>query len=803
MTNNHKVYIWKLIQVLLLLLIILAFVDVKEAKAQEEEKYELLWKLNVNSTVKCVSISANGEFIAVVSGFQIYLLNKDGELLWSYKFSYYHSITRALISDNGRYVIASGRDSGLFVEAFVFDEKGYVIYKPKDYISSISERGGFVSIITRFPNDVLEYYDSLSSQKPKWKYEIYNGVEALISSNGNYVILLYKTFGGTCWLSLFNKYGEKIWDYKIGVTYNSFSISADGSRIVFATPEEVRMIDRNGNLIMAFKRPIKNPDSISISVSPDGKYIVYTAKNETHYSFLIINDKGEWRWIANSEVSCAAVSLNADYIVAGSGEKVLLFTKASIFAAKALNRAKSAIFDMKSKGFSVKEAEDLLLEAEAKFKAKLFDKAKELADKAYSFALDIDQDGIPNEIDYVFFIFYVPYINNYLIYCGTFFVSIVSLFFLINKKIRKPLPPIQHPSPKLPSPLTFQPPPAPQPPSPIQTVFLQETIQWPSVGEYKMVFQDLSNCILDKEIKNGVVIRKHPKTGIPIPSTGRFACVFKVQCGSKTYAVRCFFNSTITNLQKRYELISRYLSKLSLPFFVKFEFVDKGINIPGKGIYPFIKMEWAEGDLLDIFIEKHLSEKELLEELAERFIKSIIEMEKNKIAHGDLQHGNILVGIKGSSIRIYFVDYDGIFIPEFKGEEAPELGHSNYQHPKRSKKHYNEKIDRFSALVIYLSILAVANDPKLWNKYYNEENLIFTMKDFESPESSEVIQELLNSNSKKVRKLVMFLREALKEDPFFEKTWNEIKKFIFSDKEKNCRNNLKHRDRISFHFILK
>jgi hypothetical protein len=179
-----------------------------------------------------------------------------------------------------------------------------------------------------------------------------------------------------------------------------------------------------------------------------------------------------------------------------------------------------------------------------------------------------------------------------------------------------------------------------------------------------------------------------------------------------------------------------------------------------------------------------LGEKELLEKLAEKFIDSVIEMEKNNIAHGDLQHGNILVGVKDGSIRIYFVDYDGIFIPQFRGEEAPELGHPNYQHPRRSKKHYNEKIDRFSALIIYLSILAIANDPKLWDKYYNEDNLIFTMKDFEYPESSEVILELSNSNSEKVHKLVMFLQMALKEDPFFEETWNEIEKLVFSDREK-------------------
>jgi len=283
-----------------------------------------------------------------------------------------------------------------------------------------------------------------------------------------------------------------------------------------------------------------------------------------------------------------------------------------------------------------------------------------------------------------------------------------------------------------------------------------------------MAFQDLHGCMLDEELRNGVVAKTYPITGLPMPSSGRFACVFKVQCGSKVYGVKCFFNTSIMNLQERYKSISRYLSKLSLPFFVKFEFLDKGIIVSNR-MYPIIKMEWVEGDRLDIAIEKHLNDKTFLEKLAEEFIDSVIEMQKNKIAHGDLQHGNILVRTVNNSIKLYFVDYDGIFIPDFKGERAPELGHPNYQHPKRNERHYNEKLDNFSSLVIYLSILAIANNPKLWDNFYNGENLIFTKKDFEDPKNSRVIQELLKSSSKKVRNLTMLLIEMLKDDPLSDK----------------------------------
>src|SRR5438034_11486371 len=66
------------------------------------------------------------------------------------------------------------------------------------------------------------------------------------------------------------------------------------------------------------------------------------------------------------------------------------------------------------------------------------------------------------------------------------------------------------------------------------------------------------------------------------------------------------------------------------------------------------------------------------------------------MAHGDLQHGNILV--RGGSIHL--VDYDGMWVPALKGRHATETGHRAYQHPERSEQDYGQEIDRFSVLVI-------------------------------------------------------------------------------------------------------
>ena len=44
-----------------------------------------------------------------------------------------------------------------------------------------------------------------------------------------------------------------------------------------------------------------------------------------------------------------------------------------------------------------------------------------------------------------------------------------------------------------------------------------------------------------------------------------------------------------------------------------------------------------------------------------------------------------MVRTVNNSIKLYFVDYDGIFIPDFKGERAPELDTRITNIPKEMK----------------------------------------------------------------------------------------------------------------------
>jgi len=85
------------------------------------------------------------------------------------------------------------------------------------------------------------------------------------------------------------------------------------------------------------------------------------------------------------------------------------------------------------------------------------------------------------------------------------------------------------------------------------------------------------------------------------------------------------------------------------------------------------------------------------------------EMRFAGIAHGDLQHGNIIM----CNHELRLVDYDGMYVPAMKNFMASELGHPNYQHPARAPHHFGPYLDNFSAWVIYASIKALQVDPLL------------------------------------------------------------------------------------------
>lgn len=237
-------------------------------------------------------------------------------------------------------------------------------------------------------------------------------------------------------------------------------------------------------------------------------------------------------------------------------------------------------------------------------------------------------------------------------------------------------------------------------------------------------------------------------------SAGAFAAVYQVTVSGRKYAVRCFTRE-VKDQQARYNQLSDYLINVLPPSLVYFEYIERGISVKGEW-YPIIKMDWVEGEPLSKFVGSKVDEPGAIHRLAAHWRGGPVpNLRGLEIAHNDLQHGNVMVESDGS---VRLVDYDGMFLPQFKGERSPELGHKNYQHPARTSDHYDENIDNFSSLVIYISLLAIASDPSLWS-FHNEDNLIFTRSDYDDPQQSELFLRLKQASDPAVAEMAKRLEE--------------------------------------------
>lgn len=278
---------------------------------------------------------------------------------------------------------------------------------------------------------------------------------------------------------------------------------------------------------------------------------------------------------------------------------------------------------------------------------------------------------------------------------------------------------------------------------------------WPTPNEYCAAVQNPRNCFPDRELAGGRIVLN--PLGLPKVSSGNFAVVFELERGDRHYAVKCFTRQ-IQDQQQRYAAITRFLAGRSLPFLVSFRYLAQGLRCGG-GLFPLLAMEWVDGELLHQYVERQLGRPALLRDLAEQWRTVVAHLNAYGVAHGDLQHRNILV----AAGRLRLVDYDGMFVPGLRGMAPDERGNDHFQHPNRSKQDYDEHVDRFAALVIYLSLRALAADPSLWQEFHSGENLVLSRGDYVTPGATPVWRRLGGSPDGAVQQLSATLERACRD----------------------------------------
>ncbi len=250
---------------------------------------------------------------------------------------------------------------------------------------------------------------------------------------------------------------------------------------------------------------------------------------------------------------------------------------------------------------------------------------------------------------------------------------------------------------------------------------------FPSAGDYAIALQNPDRAFNIRDFKNAQF--EHTKLGMPLGIPGSTAVVFKAQVNGVEQALR-FFTRDDASSRGRYTAIHPYLTGGSLTHsLATAEWIDEAITVGGRPL-PMIRMQWVRGLTLDKYVANlvQMSDAIALAKLAESWRAVVGQLQFSGFAHGDLQHGNVLVGPSGD---IRLVDFDGVWVQPLAGEPAPhEWGHPNYQ---RIDRPWGPWMDTFSGMVIYTSLVALSKSTQHWYELYNGENLLFRRDDFRYP----------------------------------------------------------------------
>ncbi len=282
---------------------------------------------------------------------------------------------------------------------------------------------------------------------------------------------------------------------------------------------------------------------------------------------------------------------------------------------------------------------------------------------------------------------------------------------------------------------------------------------WPTPQDYNEAVQQPQLCFSDPDLMKSRVELNH--LGLPRPMTGAFASVYRLSnIQGTSWAVRCFLEQR-DDMKERYEAIMSSVNSSGCDLFAKFQYLERGVKIRSDW-YPILKMEWIEGESLDKYLDRHVKTRTKVAALHKHFRELVASLKQAGIAHGDLQHGNILVTDSGLKL----IDYDDMFVEQLKGKVSHELGHRNFQHPARSYNHFSEDLDNFAVWVIDLSLKALVVDSDLWRELKGGDDcLLFRHRDFKDPLDSMVLNHLCEHEEPDLQQSALLFREVLRLKP--------------------------------------
>lgn len=214
-------------------------------------------------------------------------------------------------------------------------------------------------------------------------------------------------------------------------------------------------------------------------------------------------------------------------------------------------------------------------------------------------------------------------------------------------------------------------------------------------------------------------------------------------------------------LWDRYQAVQKHLSRRSVPCLTPVHCAANSLRLEGRW-YHLLHMEWVAAESLFDWLQRRaaVDDRRAIRSLAEEWRLAIKDLVQAQIAHGNLEHSNVLITPSGA---VRLVDYDTMCVPSLVGRAPRELGVAPYQHPGRDgNTTLALSIDNFSAFFIYVGLRAIAAEPQLWDEFVVRSNygkMLFRETDFDDPEKSALFLRLNSSPDADVQRLAVTLHE--------------------------------------------
>ncbi len=259
--------------------------------------------------------------------------------------------------------------------------------------------------------------------------------------------------------------------------------------------------------------------------------------------------------------------------------------------------------------------------------------------------------------------------------------------------------------------------------------------------------------------------------GRPARVIGADAAVYQLrQSNGKVLALRCPLNDTFSEahgVHYRALTVGGELERLGLAagwLVGDLRYFEEGLMVPRRAFrssgHPVIAMEWIEGlTLLDTVQEAcSTGHHQALATLAREWLSLVTGIGEAGFTHGDLSAENAIVRRDG---RITLVDYDTCAWPGSAPVPTPP-GTPGFVHPRANERTPAASKDAFAALIVYVSLRALAVHPRTWERARAQpgrtgQELLFNTRELADLQVSPIFAELFHLEDQRIHPLLSAL----------------------------------------------